>query len=76
MEVQASAQIKIVSLDVHGARLLDRFFLALAQNHAQRIDYRLRDLVLYCEDILHLAVVALGPQVITVRDVYELGRDT
>src|ERR1700730_404398 len=66
------AQIIVVGVDVDGAESSHREFLALAQDHPQRLDDRLRDILLDREDVFHLAVVFLGPQVIAVGDIYEL----
>src|SRR5437762_11124556 len=40
------AQIVFVRLDIHGAVALDRFLFTFAQNHSQRVEDRLRYLVL------------------------------
>ena len=51
------------------------FLLAFAEYHAKSFHDRLRDIVLNGEDVLHLAVVALRPQMITVGNVHELSGD-
>src|SRR5215203_5202910 len=72
----ATTQIIVVSLYVHGARLLDLLFFAFGEDDAQRLYDRLRDVVLNGEDVFDLAVVFLRPEVRSVCDVHELRRDT
>ena len=45
------------------------------QPELQRLDDGARDLVLDGEDVLELPVVGLGPELVAVLDVHELGRD-
>src|SRR5687767_1550261 len=70
-----SAQIVIVRLHVHGARLFDLLLLALAEYDAERFNDRLRDVVLNREHILHLAIVSLRPELIAVGDIHQLRSD-
>ena len=75
VEVLAASQVEVIGLDVAGGHVLDRATLLGAQGHFQRLDDALRDIVLDREDVLHRAVVSLGPQPVTVRHVDQLGRD-
>src|SRR5688500_11283047 len=75
MEVLPPAQIIVVRLHILGARFLDLLLLSLTQDYTQRFYDSLRDVVLDREHILHLAVVSLGPEVVSVRYVHELRSD-
>ena len=72
MKILATAQVKIVSLQIRRSWLLDSLLLAFAEDDAQRFDYCLRDVVLDCEYVLHLAVVTLRPQMVAIGDIHEL----
>src|SRR5690348_8049335 len=71
----ASHQIEIVGFDIRCAAALDRFLLGRKQLHLQRVDDRLRDLVLDFEDVSQIAVEAIGPQMLAGRAVDQLGID-
>ena len=59
--VALAAQIQVVRLEVLGRLGRERLLLLRRQRDAQRLGDLARDLVLQLEDVLHLAVVALGP---------------
>ena len=71
----SSAQVVVVGLHVHRARLLDLLLLAFAEDDAKRFHDRLRDIVLNSEDILHLPIVPLRPELISISNVDELRGD-
>ncbi len=62
MEVLPAAQIESVCFHVRrGCHLLDRTFLIVAQHDAKRRHDALGNLILYLENVLELAIVAVGP---------------
>ena len=70
-----AAEVIVVGVHIDGVQSLHRQLLAFAQNHAQCLDDRLRDVLLNGEDISHLAIVLLRPEVIAVGDVDQLRGD-
>ena len=68
-------QVVVVRLEVLGPSRDDRALFPREQPDLQRSGDREGDLVLDFEDVLHLPVVPLGPEVIAVRDAHELGGD-
>ena len=68
-------QEEVVSLDAGRAAPLDRLLLARQQAKLQRLDDRLRNLVLKLEDVGQVAVVALGPHMVSGRAVNQLCSD-
>jgi hypothetical protein len=76
VEELAALEIEVVGLDVDLGGLLDHLLgLAGAQGHVQGVDDTLGDLVLDGKDILELAVEAIRPEAVPVRDVDQLGGD-
>ena len=59
MNELSSAQVVFVGLHVDGPVALYRFLLALAEYHAQRVEYRQRNFILDGEHVLHIPVEAL-----------------
>ena len=51
-------------------------FSSSREDHSQRLHDVPRDLVLHREDVLQIAIVSLGPEMITVGHVDELGGDS
>ena len=60
--VALAAQVEVVGLQVLGRLGRERLLLLRRQRDAQRLGDLARDLVLHLEHVLHLAVVALGPE--------------
>src|ERR1700687_1787826 len=75
MKKLAAAEIVVVRINVDGAHLSHRELFAFAQNDSQRFDDRLGYVVLDRENVLHLAIVLLGPEVVAVGGVNQLRRD-
>ncbi len=73
--VRARHQIEVVGIDIVRAALLDRRLLLRQQFQLQRFDDGLADLVLQGEDVVELAVVALGPQMAAGGPVNQLSGD-
>jgi hypothetical protein len=69
-------QIKIVGLDVVSASLLYRLLLIRQQLEFQRADNGFGYLVLQGKDVVQVAIVALGPNVIVARSVNQLCGDS
>src|SRR6185503_20681270 len=69
-------QIELVGFYVVGLTVGESSILRGGQLELEAIGDGAGDLVLNCEHVLELAVVTLGPDVITVADVDELRRDT
>ena len=74
-EELATSQVEIVGLDVVCRVLRQRRALLRLQDTTQGLHHIRRDLVLDIEHVLHLAVVALGPQVIAAGHLDQLRRD-
>src|SRR5262245_42524222 len=74
MPVVASLQVQLVRLLIVGTAFDGGPGLA-RERWRDRLDDRFDDLVLDGEHVSHLAVVALGPDVIAVGDVDELSGD-
>jgi len=75
----AAAQHTIVGDDVGCLGCLSigqPFFLGRTKGDLERVDYPVGDVVLHLEDISHIAVVAVGPQVAAIGRIDELRRDT
>ena len=68
-------QHESVGVGVARAALCDGLLLVRQQLESHRPDDRLRDLVLQGEDVVQVAVVALGPDVIAARAFDQLGGD-
>src|ERR1700686_1415565 len=67
-------QIQIIRL--HVARVSARECgLLMSQGGCQCADDRRRDLILYREKVLEIAIEALGPELIAIGDIDELHRD-
>ena len=66
---------ELIGFGARGAAVLDRLLLFGQQLELQRLDDRLGDLVLQREDVVEVAVVALGPDVAAGRAVDELRGD-
>src|SRR5438034_259606 len=73
--VLARHQVQLVSLRVGRAAPFDRFLLFGEELQLERGHDRLRNLVLQREDVIEVAVVALGPDVPAGRAVDQLRRD-
>ena len=73
VEVLAAAQVVVVGLDIGLLRLADGALLLVSQHATQRLDDVARDLVLDGEHVLQLPVVALGPELVAVGDIHQLG---
>ena len=67
-------QIELVGLDVGRAALLDRLLFLGQQLELQRRDDRLGNFVLDRENVLEVAVVTLGPDMIAARRRRSAGR--
>jgi hypothetical protein len=67
-------QIKLVRLEIGGPARGDRGAGCMQERHLQRVDDRRGDLVLDVEDVGVLAIVPLGPQLESARDVGQLHR--
>ncbi len=72
---EAPAEVELVGCGVFRAALQRRRAFVAEQLDLQRVDDGERDLVLDIEDVPHLTVVALGPEVETVSGVHQLHRD-
>ena len=70
MPVVTSLEVQLIRL-----RVLRRSFHATAQPHLEPVCNRPGDLILYLEEVLHLTIVALRPQMEAVSDINELHRD-
>src|SRR5882762_8887298 len=68
-------EVEIVSLDIVRAALLDGLLLFGQELEFQSLDDRCGDFVLQREDVVEVAVVTLGPEVIVARPVHQLGGD-
>ena len=73
--VALAAQVEVVGLQVLGRLRRERLLLLRRERDAQRLGDLARDLVLHLEDVLHLAVVALGPEREVGLRVHELRVD-
>ena len=73
VEEETALQVEIVRLEVLGGH--DELVRVPAQPQLERIHDGARDLVLDREDVLELAVVGLGPEVVAVLHVDELRGD-
>ena len=71
----APLQIQVVGLDILGGGRHEGPSARPDESGLEPLSDRARDLVLNRKDVLHLAVVTLGPEVVTARDVDQLGRD-
>src|SRR5262249_19498296 len=67
-------QVVVVRLDILGRALRQTSLVDRKQPYFQRLGDGARDLVLNGENILHLAIVAVRPQVVTILDVDQLRR--
>ena len=54
---------------------LDRFLLFRKKFHSQRVDNRVRNLILQSEDVVQIAVVTFGPDVAVIGTIDQLRRD-
>ncbi len=70
MPVVTSLQVQLIRL-----RVLRRSFYITAQPHLEPVRDRPGDLILYLEEVLHLTIVALRPQMEAVSNIDELHRD-
>ncbi len=68
-------QVQVVGLQVGRAALLDRLLFFRQQLQLQGLDDCLRNLVLQREDVVQVAVVAFGPEVVVARRLDQLRRD-
>ena len=73
--VLPAPQVVVVGSHVLCAHFLDLLLLTLAEDDLEGLHDCLRDVVLNGEHVFHLAVVPLGPQMIAICDVHQLGRD-
>src|SRR5262249_60234574 len=73
--VTLSAEVQVVGLQVLGGLGGQRLLLLPRQRDPQGLGDLARDLVLQLEDVLHLAVVALGPAGEVSVGVHELSVD-
>ena len=73
--VMPGHQVEVVGIEMGRAALLDRLFFLRQQLEFQRRDDGLGDLVLQREDVVQVAVVALGPEVVVARRLDQLGGD-
>jgi hypothetical protein len=71
----AAPKVILVGLDMVVGRLAARRFLALGEPDPELPRDRLGDLVLHREDILQLAIVPRGPEVVAVRHLDQLRGD-
>jgi len=74
VELLTTAQEQVVAIDVVRARVRQRSRFALRQLDRERAHDLVRHVVLDGEDVLEVAVVALGPQVTAARRVDQLRR--
>jgi hypothetical protein len=68
-------QIKLVRLRIRRRALLDRFLFSRQQFQFERVDDRFRNFILQREDVVQVAIVALGPQMAVGRALDQLCRD-
>src|ERR1700722_13136657 len=68
-------EIEMVGLDIVRAALLDRLLLLGQELQFQSLDDGFGDFGLQREDIVQVAIVALGPEVLVTRTVDQLGGD-
>src|SRR6185295_6509294 len=73
--VLARHQVELVRLGVGGPALLDCFFLLGQKFQLQCRNDRLRDFVLQRENVVELAIVALGPHMTARSAIDQLGGD-
>ena len=73
--ILARHQVEVVGFDIGGPALLDRLLLFRQQLQLERGDDRFRNLVLDRENVLEVAVVALGPDMVAARAVDQLRVD-
>ena len=75
VEVITPLQVIVVGLDIAGSARGEAGFFGRQQPHFQGVGDRARDLVLDLEDVFHLAVVALRPEMVAVGHVDQLRAD-
>src|SRR5688572_10984715 len=71
----SSTQVVLVRLDIHRAVPLDCLLLSLAEYHTERVEDRLRDLILNREHVFHVAIEFFRPQLVSIGDVDQLRAD-
>ena len=72
----AVLEIELISFRVVRVTLEQGGSFVAEQFHFENVYNCKSDFILHIENILHLAVVSLGPQVITIRGIDKLNRDS
>ncbi len=75
LQVVPGLEIELIGVRIQGRAGYDRLLLVRQQLHPQRRDDRLRDLVLQRENVVQIAVVALGPDMAGIFPIDQLRGD-